>query len=91
MDVLKMITELRSERAALEEALIVLERLAASHGGKRRGRPPAWLKAAAGGGEIKADTGGSRPTRVFSAETRRKMSLAQRKRRAAMKKAENAG
>jgi hypothetical protein len=45
MDVLKMLTELRQEHAQVEEAIIVLERLAQGHG-KRRGRPPAWMTAA---------------------------------------------
>jgi len=43
MDVLRMLAEMREERARIEEAIIVLERLA---GGKRRGRPPAWMAAA---------------------------------------------
>jgi hypothetical protein len=39
MDILKMLAELRAEREQIEEAIIVLERIA--HGrGKRRGRPP---------------------------------------------------
>jgi hypothetical protein len=45
MDISKMLAELRQERAQMEEAIIVLERLALGHG-KRRGRPPAWMKAA---------------------------------------------
>ena len=45
MDVLKMLAELRQERAAIEEDIIALERLALGHG-KRRGRPPAWMTAA---------------------------------------------
>jgi hypothetical protein len=40
MDVIKMLADLRKERAHLEEAILTLERLA--HG-RRRGRPPAWL------------------------------------------------
>jgi hypothetical protein len=44
MDVSKMLAELRQERAQMKEAIIVLERLALGHG-KRRGRPPAWMKA----------------------------------------------
>ncbi len=43
MDVTRMLAELRQERVQLEEAIIVLERLARS-GGKRRGRPPAWMQ-----------------------------------------------
>ena len=44
MDVTKILEELRREHQQLEEAILSLERLAA--GGKRRGRPPAWLAAA---------------------------------------------
>ncbi|HXJ42745.1 MAG TPA: hypothetical protein VNH18_25920 [Bryobacteraceae bacterium] len=44
MDVNKILDELRSEHQQLGEAILSLERLAA--GGKRRGRPPAWLQAA---------------------------------------------
>lgn len=44
MDVLKMLAELRQERAHIEEAVITLERLAAGRG-RRRGRPPAWMTA----------------------------------------------
>ena len=39
-----MLDELREERQHVEEAIIVLERLAAGQG-KRRGRPPAWMTA----------------------------------------------
>ncbi len=46
MDVNKMLSELRLERQQIEEAIISLERLARGRG-KRRGRPPAWLKEAA--------------------------------------------
>ena len=45
MDVLKMLAELRQERAQVEEAIVALERLALGHG-KRRGRPPVWVTAA---------------------------------------------
>jgi hypothetical protein len=48
MDVLKMLADLREERAQIEEAIIVMERLASGRG-KRRGRPPAWMTAHAGG------------------------------------------
>ena len=43
MDVSKILEELRREHAQLGEAILSLERLSA--GGKRRGRPPAWLQA----------------------------------------------
>jgi len=44
MDILKMLTELKAERNTIEEAIVVLERLARGQG-KRRGRPPAWMTA----------------------------------------------
>jgi hypothetical protein len=87
MELLKMIAELRAERASVDEALAVLERLARSQG-KRRGRPPAWLKivggAAAGNHEVEGRT------RVFSDDTRRRMAEAQKKRWAAYRKAKTA-
>jgi hypothetical protein len=43
LDVDKMLTELRLEREQIEEAILTLERLARGRG-RRRGRPPAWLK-----------------------------------------------
>jgi hypothetical protein len=46
MDVAKMLAELREERAQIEEAILTLERLAKGSVGKRRGRPPQWLKEA---------------------------------------------
>ena len=42
MDIMKMLADLREEREAIEQAIIVLERIAAGQG-KRRGRPPAWM------------------------------------------------
>jgi len=53
MDVNKMIAELRQEREQIEEAILSLERLARGQG-KRRGRPPAWLKAAQGSEVVSA-------------------------------------
>ena len=46
MDVDKMLAELRLEREQIEEAILTLERLARGRG-RRRGRPPSWLKEAA--------------------------------------------
>ena len=40
-----MLAELREERRQIEEAILALERLALAHGGKRVGRPPAWMAA----------------------------------------------
>jgi hypothetical protein len=42
MDINKMLAELRTEREQVEEAIIVLERMARGRG-RRRGRPPAWM------------------------------------------------
>jgi hypothetical protein len=42
MDIEKMLTELRTERENLEQAIVTLERLGAGRG-KRRGRPPSWM------------------------------------------------
>jgi hypothetical protein len=45
VDLLKMLADLRQERALIEEAIVALERLALGRG-KRPGRPPAWMTAA---------------------------------------------
>jgi hypothetical protein len=42
VDLLKMLADLRQERAHIEEAILTLERLASGRG-RRRGRPPAWM------------------------------------------------
>lgn len=42
MDVSKILSELKAERAQIEEAILSLERLARGRG-NRRGRPPAWM------------------------------------------------
>jgi len=42
MNIDKMLAELRTERAQVEEAILVLERMAVGRG-KRRGRPPKWM------------------------------------------------
>lgn len=46
VDVDKMLAELKLEREQIEEAILTLERLARGRG-RRRGRPPSWLKDAA--------------------------------------------
>ncbi len=43
MDLMPIIKELMEERDLVEGAIISLERIAAQRG-KRRGRPPAWMK-----------------------------------------------
>ncbi|MCW5966473.1 MAG: hypothetical protein KIT83_20720 [Bryobacterales bacterium] len=45
MDIAKILAELKDERQNLDEAIVVLERLARGRG-RRRGRPPSWLAAA---------------------------------------------
>jgi hypothetical protein len=42
MNLTKMIAELRTEREHVEQAILVMERLATGQG-RRRGRPPAWM------------------------------------------------
>jgi hypothetical protein len=49
MDVTKMLAELRQEREQIEAVVMSLEHLARG-GGKRRGRPPAWMKESKNGG-----------------------------------------
>jgi hypothetical protein len=47
-DILKMLSDLRTERTQIEEAILALERLATGQG-KRRGRPPKWIAEARDG------------------------------------------
>ena len=42
MNITQMIVELRTEREHIDQAILVLERIAVGQG-KRRGRPPAWM------------------------------------------------
>ncbi len=66
LDVDKMLAELKMEREQLEEAILTLERLARGRG-RRRGRPPSWLKDAAAAvssaGENEMDSSFSEPRR----------------------------
>jgi hypothetical protein len=86
MELIKVIAELRAERAAIDEALAALDRIARATAGKRRGRPPAWLAAA--NGAIPAG-GEPRTKRSLSPEVRKKMAEAQKKRWAAYRKEQN--
>jgi hypothetical protein len=45
MDIVKMLADLRQQYEQVEQAIVVLERLALGQN-KRRGRPPAWMTAA---------------------------------------------
>jgi hypothetical protein len=73
MNITKILVELRAEMAAIDEAVVVLERLL---GGRS-------LKAAKG-----STTGSKR--RPFSAETKKRMALAQKKRWAKFRKTKKA-
>jgi len=53
MDVNKILEELRQEREQIEDAIISLERLARGRG-KRRGRPPTWMKEASERKKVRA-------------------------------------
>jgi hypothetical protein len=66
LDVDKMLAELRLEREQIEEAILTLERLARGRG-RRRGRPPAWLKDSGSGTEETPDS-----TDAVVAEPRRR-------------------
>lgn len=83
MDIIKMLSELRTEREQIEAAIIVLERLAHGHG-KRRGRPPAWMGATKSKQPSPAKDDVPKK-RVVSPEARARMAAAQRKRWAAVK------
>jgi hypothetical protein len=82
MNLTNMIAELRAQSQALEETIVVLERLARGQG-KRRGRPPAFLSKA---GASSSEGQTTRKRRPFSAATRKKMADAQRRRWAAVRK-----
>ena len=78
MDITKMLSELRTERATIEEAILTLERLARGSG-RRRGRPPKWMSDARS--QVPSEASAStRRKRVVSPEARARMAAAQRKR-----------
>ena len=87
MDIHRILTELRSEKARLEEAILTIERLAAGSLGKRRGRPPKWMASAKATTALSLtpNTLAPKKTRKFSAATRKRMAEAQRKRWASRK------
>ena len=55
MDVDKILEQLHSERDALDQSILALERLAVATGFRKRGRPPKWLKQAKERAEEKAN------------------------------------
>lgn len=86
MDILKIIAELRAERAAIDEALVTLQLLAKGRGNKR-GRPPAWMALV----KLKGSNPDPEPrSRTLSPETRKRMAEAQKRRWAAYHKAKEA-
>jgi hypothetical protein len=87
MELTKVIAELRAERAAIDEALAALDRIARTSALKRRGRPPAWLAATTGESTM---SGEPRKKRSLSPEVRKKMAEAQKKRWAAYRKDQSA-
>jgi hypothetical protein len=70
LDVDKMLAELRLEREQIEEAILTLERLARGRG-RRRGRPPLWLKEATAGANTTSNGNGSEETHSTSEPRRR--------------------
>ena len=80
MDITKMLAELKQEREAVTQAILVLERIALGQG-KRRGRPPKWMT-----GSAPPARDGAR-TFTRSAATRARMAASQRKRWAKRKRA----
>jgi hypothetical protein len=90
MELTKVIAELRAERAAIDEALAALDRIARATPGKRRGRPPAWL-AATTGAIATMSAAEPRKKRSLSPEVRKKMAEAQKKRWAAYRKDQSPG
>lgn len=81
-----MLAELRSEREQIEQAIIALERLARG-GGKRRGRPPKWMADSNDSTGDSAAEPSKRP-RKFSAEARKRMAEAQKRRWAAKRESQ---
>jgi len=87
MDLTNMLSELRSQHQQIEEAILVVQRLAAG-GAKRRDRPPKWMASEAEPNNVATSTEPKQKRKPFSAATRQKMATAQRKRWAAAKKTE---
>ncbi len=98
MELLKIIEDMKKEREGITEAIMVLERLAASKGGARRGRPPAWMSAmrdkVKGKGKakkIEAIANGSEKTgRTFTRAQKKAQSERMKKNWAAKRKAAKA-
>ena len=87
MDLMEILRELRQERVQVEEAILSLTRLVYARG-TRRGRPPKNLS---GSLDLQSLDGAPRRKRIVSAEARKKMSMAQKRRWAEARKAAIAG
>ena len=81
-----MLSDLRSERERIQEAILVIERLAAG-GRKRRGRPPKWMS-----NLNSTETSPAQRTqkRAVSVAVRRRMAAAQKRRWAAVRETQTA-
>jgi hypothetical protein len=64
-----MLAELRLEREQIEEAILTLERLGRGRG-RRRGRPPSWLKDATAAA-ASSESSGSEDNQMTSEHKRR--------------------
>jgi len=84
MNLTNMLSELRSELQQIDEAILVLLRLAGG-GAKRRGRPPKWMSSTPDARGIDA-TPVRRKRKPFSAETKKKMGEDQRLRWAKLRR-----
>jgi hypothetical protein len=84
MDMSEILAELRSEQQRLDEAILVLQRLATG-GRKRRGRPPKWIAAATSAVTVPVKQSGKR---TVSLAARKRMAAAQRKRWAKVRRGE---
>ena len=78
MDLVKIISELRKERAAIEETLVYLEKLARTSG------------TLGGRASLMSGIVAPRERKPFSEATKKKMAAAQKRRWAAVRSAENA-
>ena len=84
MNIVKMLHDLYAERTQIDEVIVALTRLSTGQP-KRRGRPPKWMA------DIRSGTTSPAAVpirRTFSPESRKRMAAAQRKRWAAVKRAE---
>jgi hypothetical protein len=81
LDVNKMLAELRTEREQVEEAGIVLERLARGKG-KRRGRPPTWMTAIKRCGRLPGSNNQAKASGTYSLQKRDRIDLQTKPRRA---------